>query len=323
MQFFYNADRIEKDAEKQIKVQKAKNKAITALSHLELERLQNEKMLQPEREEITRLQCETESKNKLQKKSWTYKASALLLACISVLMSVSGISEQTDIFALGKAFTSQNGVFAISIFILQCVMLGFSFWSYEIQENHFRTFSKIKLFQFAIVSVSIYCNYRYMILLVPDNKIICGVFACAFDVGSIYFSELATVTKYRLYSSDNSLHNATLFEKLKVVLFGGWMDALDAKYQERISSRQKTSVNLDKQSVSGFENLLSKVIEKCKNLSADTVVNKDTFGLDVVTWQKARQELENRGIVRCEKKKTYVNENQSLANIAREKIGEC
>ena len=64
MQFFNNADRIEKDAEKQIKVQKAKNKAITALSHLELERLQNEKMLQPEREEITRLQCETESNNK-------------------------------------------------------------------------------------------------------------------------------------------------------------------------------------------------------------------------------------------------------------------
>ena len=235
-------------------------------------------------------------------------------------MSVSGISEQTDIFALGKAFTSQNGVFAISIFILQCVMLGFSFWSYEIQENHFRTFNKIKLFQFAIVSVSIYCNYKYMLLLVPDNQIICGVFACAFDVGSIYFSELATVTKYRLYSSDNSLHNATLFEKLKVVLFGGWMDALDAKYQERISSRQKTSVNLDKQSVSGFENLLSKVIEKCQKLTADTVVNKDTFGLDVVTWQKARQELEKRGIVHCKNKKTYIS--SSLADIAREKIEE-
>lgn len=318
MQFFSNAERIEKDAEKQIKVQKAKNKAITALSHLELERLQNEKMLQPEREKITRLQCETESKNKLQKKSTSYKFSALILACISVLMSVSGISSQKNIFALKTAFTSDNGVFAISIFVLQCVMLGFSFWSYEIQENHFRTYSKIRLFQFAILSVSIYCNYQYMRLLVPTAPVICAIFACAFDIGSIYFSELATVTKYRLYSSDNTLHNATLFEKLKVVLFGGCLDALDAKYQARISSRRKTAVNLDKQRDYKFDSLLEKVIEKCQKLSADTVVNKDTFGLDVVTWQKARQELEKRGMVRCEKKKTYVN--NSLADIAREKI---
>lgn len=320
MQFFNNADRIEKDAEKQIKVQKAKNKAITALSHLELERLQNEKMLQPEREEITRLQCETESKNKLQKKSWSYKASAVLLACISVLMSVSGISGQRNILALGKAFTSQNGVFAVSIFLLQLVMLGFSFWSYEIQENHFSTYNKIKLFQIAIVSVSIYCNFQYMRLLVPDAPVICGIFACAFDIGSIYFSELATVTKYRLYSNDTTLHNATLFTKLRVVLFGGWMDALDTRYQERISARQKITVNLDKQGDCEFDSLLSKVIEKARKLEPDTVVNKDTFGLDVVTWQKARQELESRGIVRCEKKKTYIN--QSLAGMAREKIGE-
>lgn len=320
MQFFNNADRIEKDAEKQIKVQKAKNKAITALSHLELERLQNEKMLQPEREEITRLQCETESKNKLQKKSWSYKISAVLLACISVLMSVSGISGQRNILALVNAFTSENGVFAVSIFILQVVMLGFSFWSYEIQQNHFQTFNKIKLFQLAIVSVSIYCNFQYMKLLAPNAPVICAVFACAFDIGSIYFSELATVTKYRLYSNDTTLHNATLFTKLRVVLFGGWIDTLDAKYQERIATRQKTTVNLDKQRDCEFNSLLSKVIEKCQKLTADTVVNKDTFDLDVVTWQKARQELEKRGIVHCKNKKTYIN--SSLADIARDKIKE-
>lgn len=318
MIFSNNVNRIEKDADKQIKVQKAKNKAITALSHLELERLQTEKALQPEREVITRLKCETEAKNKLVKKSASYKLSALILALISVLMSVAGISSQRNILSLYRAFTGEYGVFAISIFVLQVVMLGFSFWGYEIQQNHSKTYNKIKLFQLAIVSVSIYCNYQYMLLLVPDTPVICAIFACAFDIGSIYFSELATVTKYRLYSSDNALHNATLFKKLKVVLFGGCLDALDAKYQARISSRRKTAVNLDKQRDYKFDSLLEKVIEKCQKLSADTVVNKDTFNLDVVTWQKARQELEKRGMVRCEKKKTYVN--NSLADIAREKI---
>lgn len=317
MIFNSNVNRIEKDADKQIKVQKAKNKAITALSHLELERLQTEKALQPEREEITRLKCETEAKNKLVKKSASYKLSALILALISVLMSVAGISRQKNILSLYGAFTGEYGVFAISIFVLQVVMLGFSFWGYEIQQNHSKTYNKIKLFQLAIVSVSIYCNYQYMLLLVPNTPVICAVFACAFDVGSIYFSELATVTKYRLYSNSSTVQqNVTFFEKLKIVLFGGLSDALDAKYQERISSKQKITVNLDRQRDCEFDSLLDKVMKKCQELTADTVVNKDTFNLDVVTWQKARQELEKRGIVRCEKKKTYIN--KSLADTTRE-----
>lgn len=323
MNIFNNANRIEKDAERQIKVQKAKNKAITVLSHLELERLQNEKTLQPEREEITRLRCETESKNKLQKKSWSYNLSAIILSLISVFMSVAGISQQRNLLSLYSAFTGEFGIFAISVFLLQIVMLGFSFWSYEIQQNHFRTYNKVKRFQTAIICVSIYCNYQYMVLLMPENKIICSVFACAFDIGSIYFSELATVTKYRLYNNNNCRQNATFFEKLKIVLFGGIEESLNRKYQERIATRtrqeQKTTVNLDKQSNSEFESLLESMIKKIRTLKADTVVNKDTFELDIVTWQKARQELEKKGIVRCEKKKTYTNPN--LGEITRELLG--
>lgn len=312
---FNNASKIEKDAEKQIKVQKAKNKAIVALSHMEKERLLVEKELQPEQEEITRLRCETESKNKLQKKSRAYNFSAVILALISVLMSVAGISKQRNLLSLYGAFTGEFGVFAISVFLLQLVMLGFSFWSYEIQQNHFRTFSKVKRFQTAIVAVSIYCNYQYMHLLMPETPVICAIFACAFDIGSIYFSELATVTKYRLYSNNTMCQNATFFEKLRIVLFGNIEDSLERKYQERIAARQKMTVNLDEQGVSSFESLLENVIKKARSLKADTVVNKDTFGLDLVTWQKARQELEKRGIVRCEKKKTYIN--QHLADTAK------
>lgn len=107
--------------------------------------------------------------------------------------------------------------------------------------------------------------------------------------------------------------------QLFVVLTHPITNSIHSKYRA-IMQDKRTEVNLDKQRDCEFESLLSKVIEKCGNLSANTVVNKDTFGLDVVTWQKARQELEKRGIVRCEKKKTYVNSN--LADIAREKIGE-
>lgn len=316
MVFFNSATRIEKDAEKQIKVQRAKNKAITALSNLELERLQNEKKLQPERDEITRLKCETESKNKLQAKSKTYMLSALVLALVSVLMSVSGISKQTNILALKTAFTSENGVFAISIFVLQVIMLGFSFWSYEIQQNHYSTYSKVKLFQTAIIAVSIYCNYQYMCLLVPDTPIICAIFACAFDVGSIYFSELATVTKYRLYSNNNAVQqNATFFEKLRIVLFGHLQCALDRKYQERISEMQKYNVTIDKTKDCGFNDIL----EKIGKLEKDTVVTKDTLGMDTYDWKLAREQLEKQGLVYCKNKRTYRTD-KSLADIAREKV---
>lgn len=303
MQFFNNADRIEKDAEKQIKVQKAKNKAISALSHLELERLQNEKLLQPEREEITRLKCETESKNKLQRKSWSYKVSALLLACISVLMSVSGISDQRNILALGNAFTSENGVFAISIFILQCVMLGFSFWGYEIQENHYRTYNKIKLFQLAIVSVSIYCNFQYMKLLVPNAPVICAVFACAFDVGSIYFSELATVTKYRLYSKNTSAEHRSRFEKFFALASDKLFGWIDKCYNEKFG--QKTVANNDKMGIS----LTDRLLEKIEQAPSETVITKSFLGLEnkPLEWREIKDIAKDKGLCRATNNKFIRN----------------
>lgn len=308
-----NPKQIKDAGERLAKSAKAKSDAITSLNHEEVKVLRSEQEKLPEEREKERLKCQVRGEKKLQRKSLKYRLSAMLLSYSSLILSVSGASGNNAILHVGRTLTNP---FAIAIFVLQTTLLGYYASESQVRQLYKGTHRKMAMFQYMIIAVSIYCNYAYLNMLIGEPAI-CMVLAVAFDFGSIAFSQLATVVKYRMIDLDEG--NPSILYQLFVVLTHPITNAISSKY-EAIMQGQKTTVNLDKQRDCEFDGLLSKVIKKCHELNSDTVVNKDTFGLDVVTWQKARQELEKRGIVRCEKKKTYIN--SSLADIAREKIGE-
>lgn len=304
-----NPKQVKDAGERLAKSVKAKSEALIALNHEQVNILRSEQERLPEEREKQRLQCQVRGEKKLQKKSATYRFSAMLLSYASLILSVSGASGSNAILHIGKTLTNP---FAIAIFVLQTTLLGYYASESQVRQLYKGTHRKMAVFQYMIVSVSIYCNYIYLNMLIAE-KVICLVLAVAFDFGSIAFSQLATVVKYRMIDLDEG--NPSILYQLFVVLTHPLTNTITSRY-ESIMQVKKTEVNLDKQRDCEFDGLLSKVIEKCHKLNTDTVVNKDTFGLDVVTWQKARQELEKRGIVRCEKKKTYINPN--LADVTRE-----
>lgn len=304
-----NPKQIKDAGERLAKSAKAKSDAIVALNHEEVKILRSEQEKLPEQREKERLTCQVRGEKKLQKKSTTYRFSATLLSYASLILSISGAAGTNAILNIGETITNP---FAIAIFVLQTTLLGYYSSENQVKQLYKGTHRKMSVFQYMIITVSVYCNYIYLNMLI-GTPLVSLVLAVAFDFGSIAFSQLATVVKYRMIDLD--LGEPGLLYQLLVVLTHPVTNSIRSRY-DAIMQPNKPEVNLDKQSVSEADSLLNKVIDKARKLEPNSVVNKDTFELDLITWQKARDELKKRGIVRCEDKKTYIN--PSLADATRE-----
>ena len=304
-----NPKQIKDAGERLAKSAKAKSDAIIALNHEEVKVLRSEQEKLPEQREKERLTCQVRGEKKLQKKASTYRFSAMLLSYASLILSVSGASGTNAILNFGETIRNP---FAIAVFVLQTTLLGYYSSENQVKQLYKGTHMKMSVFQYMIIAVSVYCNYIYLNMLI-GTPLVSLVLAVAFDFGSIAFSQLATVVKYRMI--DLELGEPGLLYQLLVVLTHPVTNSIRSRY-DAIKQTSKPEVNLDKQGVSEVDSLLDKVIDKARKLEPNSVVNKDTFELDLITWQKARDELKKRGIVRCEDKKTYIN--PSLADAARE-----
>ena len=77
---------------------------------------------------------------------------------------------------------------------------------------------------------------------------------------------------------------------------------------------EKTKLTTDKQRDYDYQS----IVEKIKNMPSDTVVSKDTFGLNTYQWKLCREDLEKDKLIYCDKKKSFVSKN--LVEQAREKL---
>ena len=327
---FSNARRIEKNANKQIEVEKARMKAMNVLTNLELEKLENESRLQPEVDRIATLKANTESKRTLQEKAWTYRASANGLNVISALMTISGIAGTSSLFDLGTAFTGRTGIFACTTALLQLVVMNINKRDYEIKQNHFVDYKKIALFKGIVIGISMVGNYKYMAGIMPHslfyNMVSIAVAFCL-DNGACYLSNLATNVRYRNYTNDTtSKGNMTRLDKfLRLAsnkLFG-WIDKcynevfnadMVAGHEENeidkpevTSSKHKaSSVSEQTKKQTKVQENYNKVMQEIANMKSGEVISKDTFGLSQYDWKNVREKLDNNKIVACKNKKTYI-----------------
>lgn len=324
---FSNARRIEKNANKQIEVEKARMKAMNVLTNLELEKLENESRLQPEVDRITTLKANLESKRTLQEKAWTYRLSANSLNVISALMTISGIAGTSSLFDLEQAFTGNTGIFACTTALLQLVVMNINKRDYEIKQNHFVDYKKIALFKGIVIGISMVGNYKYMAGIMPHslfyNMVSIAVAFCL-DNGACYLSNLATNVKYRNYTNDTtSKGNMTRLDKfLKLVsnkLFG-WIDkeynkvfgaGMVAGHEEQkpevTSSKHKaSSVSEPKKKQTKAQVNYDTVMKQIATMKSGEVISKDTFGLSQYDWKNVRERLDSNNIVECRNKKTYI-----------------
>lgn len=326
MLIFNNAQRIERNANKQIEVEQARIKAMNVLTNLELEKLENESKLQPEIDRITTLKANLESKKILQAKAWTYRASATSLNVISALMTISGIAGTSSLFDLGQAFTGKTGIFACTTALLQLVVMNINKMDYEIKQNHFIDYKKISLFKGIVIGVSMVGNYKYMAGIMPNSffyNMVSLAIAFCLDNGACYLSNLATNVKYRNYTNDTtSKGNMTRldkFVKLASEKMFGWIDKEYNKVFGDISAKQaeeKTKVTSSKhKGSSDFEDTKNQtkaqtnyddVMKQIATMRKGEVVNKDTFGLSQYDWKNVRERLDRNNIVECRQKKTYI-----------------
>lgn len=322
---FSNARRIEKNANKQIEVEKARMKAMNVLTNLELEKLENESKLQPEVDRIATLKANIESKRTLQEKAWTYRMSANSLNCISALMTISGIAGTSSLFDLEQAFTGRTGIFACTTALLQLVAININKRAYEIKQNHFVDYKKIALFKGIVIGVSMVGNYKYMAGIMPHslfyNMVSIAVAFCL-DNGACYLSNLATNVKYRNYTNDTtSKGNMTRLDKFVRLVSNklfGWIDKeynkvfatgkADEEQKSTVTSSvyATSSVSDEEQKKTKAQENYDSVMKKIATMKSGEVISKDTFGLSQYDWKNVREKLDNNKIVACKNKKTYI-----------------
>lgn len=304
-----NPKQVKDAGERLAKSVKAKSDALIALNHEQVKILRSEQERLPEEREKQRLKCQVKGEKKLQRKSLKYRFSAMLLSYSSLILSVSGASGSNALLHIGKTLTNP---FAIAIFVLQTTLLGYYASESQVRQLYKGTHRKMSVFQYMIIAVSIYCNYIYLNMLIGEPAI-CMVLAIAFDFGSIAFSQLATVVKYRMIDLDEG--NPSILYQLFVVLTHPITNAINNKY-EAIMQEQKPKVtssvyagsgdlDTEEEKTKAQENYDS-VMKQIANMRSGEVVTKDTFGLSQYDWKNVRERLDSNNIVECKNKKTYI-----------------
>lgn len=252
MQLFTNPDRIESDANRQIKVQKAKMKAYSQLKDIELERLEKdtaytleklekEAELQPQIDKIDQLKQNIRGMKNLQKQAWTYRLSAYALSIISALMTIAGIAGTDGLFAFKEAFTGKSAIFAIAAATLQLIVINLNKRSYELKKHHFVDYKGVSAFKAIVIAISMVGNFRYMNDIMPNNAfytIVSLALAVALDFGSIWISTLATNVQYRNYTeATTEIGVKTRTEKFLYLLNEFCFGWIDEQYEEKINGK--------------------------------------------------------------------------------------
>lgn len=246
MRLFENVDRIESDAEKQVKVQRAKMKAYGQLTEIELERLRKEEEIQPRVDEIDKLKMNIQGKKTLQKQAWLYRLSANALSVISALMTIAGIAGTNNLLDLVGAFTGKTGIYAIATALLQLNVVNLNKRSFEIKENHFADYKGVSKFKTIVIGISIIGNLRYMSGIMPNSPfymIVSIAVAVALDFGSIWISSLATNVQYRNYTTDTSeIGDKTRLDKLLYLISDFCFGWIDRQYDARIAAKNEVVI---------------------------------------------------------------------------------
>lgn len=240
---FKSPDQIERDADKQIKVQKAKMKAYGQLTDIELERLKKEEEIQPRVDEIDKLKMNIQGKKTLQKQAWLYRLSANALSVISALMTIAGIAGTKNLLDIAGAFTGKTGIYAIATALLQLNVIILNKRSSEIKENHFADYKGVSKFKAIVIGISMIGNFLYMRAIMPNSSfymIVSLAVAIALDFGSIWISNLATNVQYRNYTNDTTkADNKTRFDKLLYIINDFCFGWIDSQYEARVAGKNK------------------------------------------------------------------------------------
>lgn len=274
MNFFTrnNPHNIEKNAEEQIKVQKAKMKAYGQLTEIELERLQKEEQLQPRIDEIDKLKMNIQGKKTLQKQAWTYQLSANVLSMISALMTISGIAGTSSLLNLVDAFTGKTGIFAIATALLQIIVVNLNKHSFEIKQNHFIDYKGVAKFKAIVIAVSMVGNFRYMSEIMPNSlfyTIVSFAVAISLDFGSMWISNLATNVQYRNYTNNETeTDNKTRLDKLLYLVSDFCFGWIDRQYETKLANQDvapQIELITDEPEISGYSEMPTRSLTDIAN----------------------------------------------------------
>ena len=273
-----------------VSAETARSNSTTAYNEQQIKILKSQRERLPEERELERLKCEVKGEKALSKHWRTYKVCGTLLAYSSLFLSVSGASGTNPFLYIFQTITNP---FAIAVFVLQSTLLAYYSGEYQVKRLYKGTHSKMSLFQFMIISVSVFCNYRYLYGLIGDTAISL-ILAISFDYGSIAFSELSTVTRYRLLDLNNEA--PSILYQLGKVLTYPITNLIEQKYQAIMPEKntQRTIATNDKTGIS----LTDRLLEKIEQAPSNTVITKSFLGLEdkPLEWRDIKELAKEQGL---------------------------
>lgn len=318
----------------------------------QMKRLEISAELAKKKDDINKKICEVDLRDVLQARSTLFFFFSVCASIVSIFMSCAGISNCYSPTELLHAVFGKYWISVLLMALLQTSVILYAFYSYALKLYHSDKNKLINAYRFVVMTVSIYCNYLFIKMLVPEysktciGKSIAIFLASGPDIISNLFSSTAIKMKYKLYHNKSIMANqegVSLFEKVRFIIFGKIIMAIDKWYKETMvimsvengksrnrknekmatvkkiathnersyQKQDKEMENLDEEDEEFrhrkpdcFEFAMNKMV--AIGVKPGNRIKRSMVGLSVPEWKSLRRYMQLNGAFKCVLKSTFL-----------------
>lgn len=289
-----------------------------------------------EKDKADRQHSEIDLKALIKKKSRLFHMFGFFGSIQSLFMSCAGLVSLTY-GSITTTVTDKITAWVLMglIVLIQCSVICYARYSYALHLYHHDKAMSLNLFRWFIMAISTYCNYISVGVAFPTlseqgnvGNVIQAGLAISPDIISNLFSSTSTNMRYQIYNTYGSAltenQEASLFEKMRIILFGWFITKIDIAYKNRIAAMNEEIGGNEKNEAEnnkGNKEVTEKIITEKPipeyvfrgieeldrlNLKVGDQIKPSKINLSTSEWNSTRYYLEKEKCVKCENKTTYL-----------------
>lgn len=274
-----------------------------------LKNLKNDTIAAEKKDRYTRKKSEIDMRENLPQVGTKFLVLSVIASIVSVIMSCAGISEADTPSALLAAFSGRYCIYTWLMLLVQTAVIVYNLYSYQLKRFLFTKDAVINVFRCIIVATSMYYNYQFIILIIPESTetifgtITAIILAAGPDFISNIFGSAAVDMKNKVYKENDGF-----LEDIKIILFGRLRNEIRLSAQKK---REKYYPNYQKNVVSdafALDNTYQEAVQLLIEQGArpGSTIRRGDIDYDRTAWRSFCNELKKKGFAKAENQSTII-----------------
>lgn len=274
-----------------------------------LKNLKNDTIAAEKKDRYTRKRSEIDLREKLPQASPVFLAISVVASIVSVIMSCAGISHADSPSALLAAFSGKYCVYTWLMLLVQTAVIVYNIHSYPLKRYHSSKEAMINIFRFVVIVTSMYYNYRFIVMIIPDStKSIPGtitaiILAGSTDFISNIFGSIAVDMKYKVYKENDGF-----LADLNIILFGGFKNFIKRTAEKKREKYYPNHQVNTSSNVYALDNAYQEAVQMLIDQGAKpgTTIRRGDINYDRTAWRSFCNELKEKGFAKAENQSTII-----------------